>query len=273
MPTLITPQIRQQCLQATNSVIELRPLGVVLAIDGNADVLRQPHTAPVDNHYIVIDVTTGKPEVSAREVAGEGAMAAINCSAAVVGGVVTFGTAAAAPVTGGTSLVLTTIGVAATAATGLSCFNSGIRTYNAMFHVGRNQQWDNVQAYKTSLQVLDGVSLLGVGASAVAARRAIKVLSNAGVHIPTALTGNINRQQAALLTKEMIRLRRPNISNGELKKLVREGVEPKRYPAPQITAGAIKSLKDSIAAGLSFLSSALDGNIKEINIYLVGLNS
>lgn len=138
---------------------------------------------------------------------------------------------------------------------------------------GINKQWDNVQAYKTSLQVLDGVSLLGVGASAVAARRAIKVLSHAGVHIPTAITGNINRQQAALLTKEMIRLRRPNISNGELKKLVREGVEPKRYPAPQITAGAIKSLKDSIAAGLSFLSSALDGNIKEINIYLVGLNS
>lgn len=128
-------------------------------------------------------------------------------------------------------------------------------------------------ALQRQLQVLDGVSLLGVGASAVTARRAIKVLSNAGVHIPVALTGNVNRQQAALLTKEMIRLRRPNVSNGELKRLMRQGLEPKRFPATQIAAGAIKSLKDSIAAGLSFLSSALDGNIKEINIYLVGLNA
>lgn len=273
MSILITPQIRQQCLQATNSVIELRPLGVVLAIDGNAEVLREPHTAPVDNPYIVIDVKTGKPEVSTREVAAEGAMAAVNCSAAVIAGVVTFGTAAAAPVTGGTSLVLTTIGGAATIATAASCVNSAVRTFNAVRLPGANQRLDNIPAYKTSMQVLDGVSLLGVGASAVTARRAIKVLSNAGVHIPAALTGNINRQQAALLTKEMIRLRRPNVSNGELKRLVRQGLEPKRYPATQITAGAIKSLKDSIAAGLSFLSSTLDGNVKEVSLYLVGLNS
>ena len=37
--------------------------------------------------------------------------------------------------------------------------------------------------------------------------------------------------------------------------------------------GAIKSLKDSIAAGLSFVSSTLDGNVKELSIYLVDLNS
>ena len=184
-------------------------------------------------------------------------MAALNCTAAAVAGVVTFGSAAAAPVTGGASLALTTVGYAATAATAIGCANSLARTYNALWSPATNSRWDDFPAYKTTMQVVDGVSLLGVGASAVAATRAVKVLRNAGVSIPSAISGNINRQQAALLTKEMIRLRRPNVSNGELKKLVKQGVEPKRYPAPQISAGALKSLKDSVAAGLSFLSVLL----------------
>lgn len=148
-----------------------------------------------------------------------------------------------------------------------------MRTFNAIVSPGTNQLIDEMPAYKTTLQILDGVSLLGVGASAVAARRAVKVLSNAGVNIPAALTGNINRQQAALLTKEMIKLRRPNVSNVELKKLIRSGKEPKRYSRQEISLGALKSLKDSIAAGLSFLSSTFDGNVKELSIYVVDLAS
>ncbi|MAZ09039.1 MAG: hypothetical protein CMN90_05120 [Sutterellaceae bacterium] len=273
MHSEITPQIRQKILQSTNSVVELRPLGVVLAIDGSAEVLREPHTASVQNQYIVVDVKTGKPEVSGREVLAEGAMTAINCTAAVVAGIVTLGGGAGAPFSGGASLAVSTVAGAATLATALSCGNSSVRTINALFFPGENQVLDNMPSYKTTLQVLDGVSLLGVGASAFAARRAIKVLSNAGVNIPAALTGHINRQQAALLTKEMIKLRRPNVSNGELKKLIRSGKEPKRYSRQEISLGALKSLKDSIAAGLSFLSSTLDGNIKEISIYIVELAS
>lgn len=273
MSEVISPAIRQKVLQSANSVIELRPLGVVLAIDGGAEVLREPHVAPVQNQYIVVDVKTGAPEVSGREVLAEGAMTAINCSAAVIAGVVTLGGGVGAPFSGGASLAISTVAGAATIATGLSCFNSGVRTYNALRRPGTNQQWDDLPAYKTTLQVLDGVSLLGVGVSAVVARRAVKVLSNAGVNIPAALTGNINRQQATLLTKEMIKLRRPNVSNGELERLVRSGAEPKRYSRQEISLGALKSLKDSIAAGLSFLSSTLDGNVKELSIYLVDLSS
>lgn len=245
----------------------------MLAIDGNAEALREPQTAPVQNQYIVIDVKTGSPEVSGREVMAEGAMTAINCTAAVVAAIVTLGGGVGAPFSGGTSLAISAVAGAATLATGASCINSGVRTYNALKYPGTNQRWDDMPAYKTSLQVLDGVSLLGVGASAVAARRAVKVLSNAGVHIPAALTGTVNRQEAARLTKEMIKLRRPNVSNSELKKLIRSGNEPKRYTRKEISMGALKSLKDSVAAGLSFLSSTLDGNLKELSIYLVDLNS
>lgn len=270
---VITPAIRQRILQSANAVTELRPLGVVLAIDGVAEVLREPQTTPIQNQYIVVDVKIGAPEISGREVMAEGAMAAINCSAAVVAGIVTLGGGVGAPFSGGTSLAISAVAGAATLATGASCINSTARTFNALRRPGRNQQWDDMPAYKPTLQVLDGVSLLGVGASAFAARRAVKVLSNAGVNIPAALTGNINRQEAVRLTKEMIKLRRPNVSNGELKKLIRSGNEPRRYTRQEISMGAIKSLKDSIAAGLSFVSSTLDGNVKELSIYLVDLNS
>jgi hypothetical protein len=91
MSEVISPAIRQKVLQSSNSVIELRPLGVVLAVDGSAAVLREPHAAPVQNQYIVIDLKTGKPEISGREVLAEGAMTAINCTAAVVAGIVTLG--------------------------------------------------------------------------------------------------------------------------------------------------------------------------------------
>lgn len=273
MSLQINPEVQNKILSAINSVRDLRPFGVVLSVDSEAKILRRPQAAPVQNHFVVVDVITTRRDISYKAVAGEGAMVALNCTAAAVAGVVTFGTAAAAPVTGGASLALTTIGYAATGATAISCGNSLIRTYNALWNPERNSRLDEMPAYKTTMQVLDGVSLLGVGASAVAATRAIKVLSKAGVSIPAAVTGNVNRQQAVLLTREMIRLRRPNVSNGELKKLVKRGIEPKRYPAPQIAAGALKSLKDSVAAGLSFLSSAFDGNIKEISISVVGLGS
>lgn len=269
----INPQFRQKCLQLTNSITDLRPFGVVLAIDESAEVLKQPQGSPVRNHFVVIDIKTGKHDVSMREVVGEGAMTTVNCTAMVVAAFVTLGGTAAAPVSGGGSLALSALGYAATTATALSCGNSALRTFNAVAFPGRNQKMDSFPAYKTTLQVLDGISLVGVGASAIAARRAVKVLANAGVKIPTALTGNINRQQASLLTKEMIKLRRPNVSNGEIKRLIRGGAEPKRYTSAQISAGAMKSLKDSIAAGLSFLSSSLDGNVKEVSIYIVGLES
>lgn len=246
-------QVQTKILMAIDSVLDLRPFGVVSSVDGASNLLRRPQTSPVQNHFVVVEVKTNARQISYESVAGEGAMAA--------------------PVTGGASLALTTVGYAATAATAIGCANSLARTYNALWSPATNSRWDDFPAYKTTMQVVDGVSLLGVGASTVAATRAVKVLRNSGVSIPSAISGNINRQQAALLTNEMIRLRRPNVSNGELKKLVKQGVEPKRYPAPQIAAGALKSLKDSVAAGLSFLSSAFDGNIKEVSISIVGLGT
>jgi len=65
----------------------------------------------------------------------------------------------------------------------------------------------------------------------------------------------------------------PGISNGELKSLVYSGKAPKRFSNLVITKDIVKSLKDSIAAGLSFLASALDGNIKNVTVSLIKLEA
>lgn len=136
---------------------------------------------------------------------------------------------------------------------------------------GQNAIWDSSPAYSVTMQVVDGVSLIGVGASAISAVRAIRLLAKAEVKIPSAIAGIINRQEAARLTKEMIKMRRADVTNREIKQLIKQGAEPRRYSKDQIQAGMVKSLKDSIASGLSFLSSALDGDVKELSVYFVSL--
>lgn len=268
---MITPALRQKVLQMVSGVDELRHLGVVLSVDGQSELISLPQGQSTSRQYIVVDLKTNQPKINMREVAGEGIMAAINCSAAVVAGVVTLSSAAAAPVSGGASLAFTAVGYAATAATGASCVNSVLRSYNAISGNGLNPVWDDVPAYQTTLKVLDGVSLLGVGASAIAAARAMKIIKNAGISIPAALGGKVSRQQSAQLSKEIIRHNQPGISNGKIKELINSGAAPKRFPSKEVSAGAIKQLKDSFAAGGSFLSSLLDGNLKDGTIYVVKL--
>lgn len=136
---------------------------------------------------------------------------------------------------------------------------------------GQNAIWDSSPAYSVTMQVVDGVSLIGVGASAISAVRAIRLLAKAEVKIPSAIAGIINRQEAARLTKEMIKMRRADVTNREIKQLIKQGAEPRRYSKDLIQAGMVKSLKNSIASGLSFLSSALDGDVKELSVYFVSL--
>lgn len=189
----------------------------------------------------------------------------------MIAGIVTFGSGVAAPLTGGTSTLLTAVSYAATASTGVACFNSIARTTNALMYPGENQKWDSMPAYQVSMKVLDGISLLGVGASAVAATKVATLMRRAGVRIPAALAGNVTRHESARLTKEMIKLKHPGVSNGQIKTFMRNNSYPKRYGRDLISAGAIKSLRDSVSAGLSFLSSAFDGHIRQVSVYIVGL--
>ncbi len=168
---------------------------------------------------------------------------------------------------------MTSVGYAATVATGTSCAVSVVRTYNALIDPNENETLDNMPAYQTTMTVVDGISLLGVGASAAATVKVIGMMKRTGVTIKSAKNGIVSRQARSRLARENVLNSQPGISNGKLKKLIRSGEMPKRIQSGAISAGTVHALRDSIAAGLSFLASALDGNVRRMSIYIVRLEN
>ncbi|WP_051786171.1 hypothetical protein [Endozoicomonas numazuensis] len=261
---------KNQILHKIDNIGALTGIGVVLNRDDFPEILRKPASemCQAAGDYRVIDVTT-KSSVDMTKVSREAGLAAINCSAMVVATLVTFGSAATSPFTGGSSLALTSIGYAATAATAGSCANSLIRTYNAFDNPDMNSAWDNSPAYQTSMKVLDGVSLVGVGASAFATIRVMGILGKAGISLRSASKKVLNRQERLRLTREIHKANRPHATQGEIKALLRSQTLPRRMSPQVLSAGAVLTLRDSIAASLSFLSSALDGHVRNTTIYLI----
>ncbi|WP_133510572.1 hypothetical protein [Candidatus Thiosymbion oneisti] len=157
--------------------------GVVVDLNGTSIKLREPRACFQDADYVVVAIETEKVKsagINYKQVTGEAGLSLINCSAAVIAGVVTFGSTAASPFTGGTSLAISASGYAATVATGVSCAASVYRTYNALTDPKANHILDNSPAYQTTMKVVDGISLLGVGTSAVAAVKAMNILIKSG---------------------------------------------------------------------------------------------
>ncbi|MGI9281052.1 MAG: hypothetical protein ACR2PX_15715 [Endozoicomonas sp.] len=265
---------KNQILHKIDNIGALTGIGVVLNRDDFPEILRKPASemCQAAGDYLVIDVTA-KPPVDMAKVSKEAGLAVINCSAAVIASLVTFGSAATSPFTGGSSLALTSIGYAATAATAGSCVNSVLRTVNEYKNPNKNSVWDNSPAYQTTMKVLDGVSLVGVGASAIATIRVMGILGKAGISLRSARKSVLNRQERLRLTREIHKANRPNATHKEIKALLRSSTLPRRMSPQVLSAGAVLTLRDSIAASLSFLSSALDGHVRNTTIYLVrGVN-
>lgn len=181
----------------------------------------------------------------------EASLMAINCTAAVIAALVTFGSVGFSPFSGGTSLVLTSVGYAATAATGASCANSTLRTYNAIRSPEINVHLDSIPAYKTAMTVFDGISIVGVGASAVTTIKVMGILKRAGVTVRGALTGNVARQARSRLSYQNIKGSQSGISNKEIKKMMRTGDVPRRMTGRAISDSTVKALRDFFAAGMS----------------------
>lgn len=76
----------------------------------------------------------------------------------------------------------------------------------------------------------------------------------------------MGRVERARLTKEILRLNHPGVSNSILKSMMRTGVFPKRYTGIQITHALKLQLKDAIGASMSFSGSALSGSVKGLAI-------
>jgi len=269
----LTQEMKLNILKSVDSVKRTKGLGVLVDIDGKAEIIRHDKFGFQQSEYLVVVIQSSDANLNMNDVYKEAGLMAINCSAAIIAGLVTFGSAGFSPFSGGTSLIVTGASYAATLATGASCFNSVLRTYNSVRAPEVNMHLDKMPAYNVAMTVFDGVSIVGVGASAVTTIKIMGMLKRAGVTVKGAMQRNIIRQARTRLSHQNIKASRPGISNGAIKKMIRAGEAPRRMTKMAISDGSVKALKDSFAAGLSFLSSAFDGNIRNLVVYVVTLEN
>ncbi len=269
----MSEKIDQNALAAAvDGVPNFRGLGIIVITGERAILVREPLVCTASANFIVVElIGDAKPPIEphGRGIVTEGALAAVNCTAAVVAGLVTFGSAGASPFTGGSSLFVTGAAYAATVATGMSCGVAVMRTYNEVMDPEANVKLDNQAWYQRSMMVVDGVSLVGVGISAAAAARVLKLLGRSGVTLRSAVGGTVGRQGRARLAQEAAKAKLPGLSNKSLKAMQASGELPKRLTSTEISTAAVRQLRDALAAGLSFGASAGDGNIKSAVVYLL----
>ncbi|WP_455928641.1 NAD synthetase [Pseudomonas fluorescens] len=90
------------------------------------------------------------------------------CAGAVIGILVAKVGIAIAPFSAGTSLALSYIAYAGSAASGVQCLNGLWRTYNEFSNPAVNDYYDSLNWYQTMTAALDGISLVGAGTTTFA---------------------------------------------------------------------------------------------------------
>jgi hypothetical protein len=218
----------------------------------------------------------GAPDESAigRELLSLG----LNCGGAVLAGVVTLGTAAAAPATGFTSLLVVKLPAAAAVAAAASCGLSIGRVFNEIANdplgrphlderidAGSNESLDRWAPYRYGSLALDAVQVASGVASLGSAARA-------AVHLGRAKGGQswfgLVRDGMSRSGRERLRFATANKrdlpaiwSRQELKQLAKQGKIPHVLTATQVSRSMVNHLLDSVAASMAFAESLRTGTL------------
>lgn len=180
----------------------------------------------------------------------------LSCASAFIGWWVVFSGTIAAPFTAGTSLVLTYVAGAAATASSAQCAIGGIRTVREMADPAANDAMDENQWYQAASMVLDGVSLLGVGASGLTTLKYLQVHKASTGRSWFELTKSLSRQQRKALTDELLSIKHPSLTPKQLKLQQAAGTMIKRYTPTQINHATQTLLRDSLGATLGLSGSA-----------------
>ncbi len=223
------------------------------------------HEAPPSES---IDAYTIKLRNNARasKLAGEAVGTVLSCGAAVLGWLVATGSAFAAPITAGTSSVITVLATGAAVASGLQCANGVLRTTSELVSPKTNDWLDSQEWYQETTKALDLISLAGVGATGLTTVKAVLNLRKASSRSLLDILKGMTRSERARLTKELARAQSPGLSNKAFKEMVRVGELPKRFSNHSINTALMLSVKDAVGATLSFSGSAFSGNVKNFVI-------
>ena len=203
---------------------------------------------------------------------------AISCGGAVLSWVAVLISGAAAPVTGGLSLLITGAAYTATAAGYVQCGIAVARVIADRYSPQLTIELDNAEWYQTLSSALDIIGLAGAAAAAGATTKAVLLLKRSTGQSMTNIIRGLSRQERKRLTEEIMRSLHPGLSNSRLKLMQLAEQAPKRYSSKAISDGIRRQLMDAVGATGNIAGSATSGKINQLmstsdENYIVGVVS
>jgi len=191
-----------------------------------------------------------------------------SCGGAVIGIIIAKAGIAAAPFSAGTSLALSYVALAGTAASGVQCLNSLWRTYNEFVNPAENDYYDSLGWYQTMTVALDGISLVGAGSTTFATVKTIMAIKHSTGREVTDVLRHMSRQERAKLTTEVLRLKNPRHPSAIVRLKQLSGQLPRRFSNSQIRLSIMTQIQDQIGATLAVAGSTLSGNVNHVIVAL-----
>lgn len=251
-------------IDADFNVVTLREFQPICSIAPKRLILReaQKYIAPTQFAQQVQD----NPRES--RLVGEAVNTTLSCAGAVIGWIVVLSGSVAVPFSAGASSVVVALGYTAAAASSVQCFASGYRTINEIRNPARNDQLDSEEWYQYTMIALDAASLVGVGSSALATVKLVRLnKASTGKSVREVLRG-LNRQERAKLTKELLSINDPRLTSKMIKLKQLSGDLPKRFTPTEVKHATVTQIKDALGAAIGFTGSAVSGNVRTIAIGL-----
>ncbi|KRP96990.1 NAD synthetase [Pseudomonas lactis] len=251
-------------IDADFNVVTLREFQPICSIAPKRLILReaQKYIAPTQFAQQVQD----NPRES--RLVGEAVNTTLSCAGAVIGWIVVLSGSVAVPFSAGASSVVVALGYTAAAASSVQCFASGYRTVNEIRNPARNDQLDSEEWYQYIMIALDAASLVGVGSSALATVKLVRLnKASTGKSVREVLRG-LNRQERAKLTKELLSINDPRLTSKMIKLKQLSGELPKRFTPTEVKHATVTQIKDALGAAIGFTGSAVSGNVRTIAIGL-----
>lgn len=256
-----------------DAIPELSGAGIGFVGDDTCTVLRPTAHVSGLNTYVVLeeqDVPPPPAPPPEPSLGMEVLSSVLNCGGAVLAYSAMGGEGLAAGASGGTALLLEGVTLWAARATAAQCLISVARASDIVFNKGSWTRWlDSNEYYQWASLSLDLVSLAGAAASASAAVRAAKAIQRATGRSWITILKGLSRAERKRLAEELIRLKKPGISGGALKDLVRAGTFPARLTSAEITERLFTQLKDAISATMALGSSGASGVLKMMYVHIV----
>jgi len=278
----MTSKLQKKLIARIERIKQFRDVGIAFIGDGVCMVIKKPQLPNGLRAWVVIEEIeqpakesqkiNPKLEVKKRannNMGSELINMGLSCGSAVLAGAAATGSAAAIPVTGGASGIVTVLTYSAAIASAAQCGISIGRVFNEFADSSINETYlDSSEWYQTTSEVLDAVALAGaivdIGSQA---KLIIRMSKSSGKSIKVILKG-LNRADRKRLAREIAAWRMRADTAAKFKNLVRAGKFPKLFKRHEVTAAMKNALVSAVGDVVTMAGSALGGNVNGVIVYI-----